>query len=369
MRMYLCCKYGKAAILLPARTNRYQPHHDAAVHLVPAGPDLPRQVQAGSADWERRLWMDSAVCGAMPPLGVFLDTLPPGSADATAACSSHPMTGARLLSMDRPPDEPPSDGLDTSTAADLSRFLALLRAAGKATARPAARDRSSLSSGIDVLPTSDCAATSSTAPRSDSSRVRIEQTGPCPFPAIEAWVLETLASTGGTPARVRAWTAEERSLTLLPWRASAAWSDGAVRDAQPRSDDDHEDDDDDHADDSEEEAWRRLAETLDKADDRTMLPRSVRVFTRLTLCMAGNRFCRRIGRAHQSNNVNYCIDLERHCVWQTCMDLDCLGWRSTSMPVPIELIPDQVEPGYRVISDASPDRSTSAVRAKREATS
>jgi hypothetical protein len=72
------------------------------------------------------------------------------------------------------------------------------------------------------------------------------------------------------------------------------------------------------------------------------------VVQRATFHMADNRFCMRIGRQHTSNNVNYVVDLERHRWWQTCMDPECRGWRSQSETVPIEVIPDQVESGWRV---------------------
>lgn len=52
---------------------------------------------------------------------------------------------------------------------------------------------------------------------------------------------------------------------------------------------------------------------------------------KLKYFMARNRFCRRIGRAHKSNNVIWTVDLRRKIAYQTCLDYDCRGFMSNAV--------------------------------------
>ncbi|XP_063971964.1 DNA-directed primase/polymerase protein-like [Diachasmimorpha longicaudata] len=52
----------------------------------------------------------------------------------------------------------------------------------------------------------------------------------------------------------------------------------------------------------------------------------------------GNRFCANINRPHKSNNIYFVVDLKEQVYYQKCHDEeDCPGFRSNSMPLPVEI--------------------------------
>ncbi len=55
--------------------------------------------------------------------------------------------------------------------------------------------------------------------------------------------------------------------------------------------------------------------------------------------VGGNRFCRRIGRAHKSNHVYLVVDLQANSFHQKCHDPECAEWGSPSVPMPDDLSP------------------------------
>jgi len=130
-----------------------------------------------------------------------------------------------------------------------------------------------------------------------------------PFPPVDAWVLQLAASRGGPPASVRSVSASCRSVRLH--HPEAAGDTGSAADAPA-------------------------------------VGAAMSVVSRLTFCLAGNRYCRRVRRQHRSNNVNWSVDLEARTAHQTCMDPECRGWRSAAVDVPDEVVPDQVPAGVRV---------------------
>ena len=77
--------------------------------------------------------------------------------------------------------------------------------------------------------------------------------------------------------------------------------------------------------------------------------------------LSANRFCENVGRAHRSNNVIICVDLEHSVTFQMCHDPDCQGFRGLPRPLP----PDAAEDVLAVLSeeaiaDAEADSANSA---------
>jgi hypothetical protein len=70
----------------------------------------------------------------------------------------------------------------------------------------------------------------------------------------------------------------------------------------------------------------------------------------VTYQISGNRWCRRIGRAHKSNHVFYVVVLRARAtgggaVWaQGCHDPECRGYQSALAGVPPEALPSQHQP-------------------------
>ena len=150
-----------------------------------------------------------------------------------------------------------------------------------------------------------------------------------PFPALVAWVLAELASG-------KHW------LTCRAGSAPSVGSDSAPRIASIRS-------------------WQ--AECIDVplvpyAADGSLsmapLPATARIVTQLRLDTCGSRWCARIGRHHRSNNVVWHVSLGRQVAWQTCLDPLCRAERfaSRAVPLPPELVPNQVPPGMTISTSA-----------------
>jgi len=52
--------------------------------------------------------------------------------------------------------------------------------------------------------------------------------------------------------------------------------------------------------------------------------------------IAGNRYCRNIGRQHKSNNIKYVVDVNTLSYYQKCYDPDCADFRSRSVKLPVD---------------------------------
>ena len=54
----------------------------------------------------------------------------------------------------------------------------------------------------------------------------------------------------------------------------------------------------------------------------------------------GNRYCHRIKRHHKSNQVMYEVNVNTGVMHQKCWDPDCRGYKSPSICIPVEVLPD-----------------------------
>jgi hypothetical protein len=60
---------------------------------------------------------------------------------------------------------------------------------------------------------------------------------------------------------------------------------------------------------------------------------------KITYQIGGNRYCSRIERQHKSNHVMMEVNCARRCMYQRCWDIDCRGYTSNEIIVPIEIVP------------------------------
>lgn len=291
-------------------------------------------VQVGSTAWEASMWRGSLITDLLAPLwleckraDLLASGLAPSRAELElwlaqrASClpvdnprpSVHPTRGFRLLYCESDVGgvvlQPPSSNSDV-TGASMEADASL---SGLKRSRAVSLPRE-LSPGMAASAT---VALLGSASSSGGARP--------PFPALVAWILAELASgkhwqtcrAGSTPtlgsdsapriAIIRSWQAECIDVPLVPYAADGSFAVAPF-------------------------------------------PVNARIVTQLRLDTCGSRWCARIGRHHRSNNVVWHVNLGRQVAWQTCLDPQCRAERfaSRTVPLPPELIPNQVPPGFTI---------------------
>jgi hypothetical protein len=94
---------------------------------------------------------------------------------------------------------------------------------------------------------------------------------------------------------------------------------------------------------------KRMIQGADDSTDESV--QSIDVYKHITYEIGGSRWCNRIGRSHKSNHVAWTVNFEAGTAWQTCWDTECraAGYRSRSVAVPVDIMPEQVPLGYAVV--------------------
>lgn len=299
MRMYLSCKFGKTAPLLPAACNMagidaegrapvdsttldywlsYSRANFSESSSQPGQPPWSApQVQVGSRAWEARLWRKGLITDSLPPLWTSI---------ARAAGAAKPAAPSPEEARAAAPTNHPTHGFRLLYAETVSIPVAVSAKAG----------------ALTCVRTESQVTSSASAPAS-----RIEGEGStAPFPHLVEWVCKKAAGPDALP--------DSSGVRVSRWSASVA----------------------------------------DVAFDVNGCSVASRVIQSVSYIVAGTRWCAGVGRHHKSNAVYWVVNLVNGTAAQRCFDQDCRSRGVySSVGVPVEFLPQQA-PSGGVLSCGAP---------------
>ena len=319
MRMYLSCKFGKTAPLLPAAANAVMRREEnillgegdtqtldywltyARGRTIETGRGSSTwtapEIQVGSRAWEYRLWIASLITDGLPPLWKSIEHAAGGGGGGSGTVtqlSHHPTQGFRILYAANVP---------VSSLSAAKRTMIARKLPSDGTVRMAEtteREEGGASGGA-----SGGAATSSLV-----TRVNGEGES-APFPDLVAWVC---ANASG----------EEPLLTLTTTsRGSGGSGVSGVRVSR----------------------WSSTVTHVNfQVND---LIQRTRVVQSLSLVLSGTRWCEGIRRHHRSNGIYWVVNLMSGVATQRCFDPECRsrGVYGTPRNVPVDILPQQAPIG------------------------
>jgi hypothetical protein len=348
MRMYLSCKFGKTAPLLPSVANTVMRREENILLLgegdtqtldywltyargssesIETGTTplstpttttptssawTTPQIQIGSRAWENRLWMASLITDGLPPLWKSIEHAAVAAVGGTAAAaaavaavggtvaqlSHHPTQGFRILYA--------VNALDTSKSTTKRTTIARKS--------PTVGGIAETTEGEEGGGGGGGAATTS------SLITRVNGEGEtAPFPDLVAWVCAN--ASGDEPLTTTTTTTTSRggsargSVRVSRWSSTVTHVNFQVNDEIQRT----------------------------------------RVVQSLSLVLSGTRWCEGIRRHHQSNGVYWVVNMMNGVATQRCFDPDCRARGVYGLPrnVPAEILPQQAPIGGVLISSPS----------------
>jgi hypothetical protein len=371
MRLYLSCKLGKSAALLPAGCNLHMVarggggggggggHFDGsaaawaayargggAAAAAPSG-DAPPVVQVAAAPWEAAFFRASLITDLLPPLW----TSRLCAEGRGGACAGEHASGGGDESGGGADDA--SGGGGRSGAFDPAAVTLSERAAAGGASRYAPATHPThgfrLLYALDNLKEDNLkegalngeggggggAAVAAAAPPPPHARAR-SGAGPPPFPALAAWALQQHAALAGLPPAaaapggalcVRAWAAaHERVAFQLPHGGGGSIVEhDSITAGGGGSIVEHD--------------------SITAGGGGSIVEHNI--ITALQLTVGGSRFCARVGRQHKSNNVYWNLRLRQGAAVaaQACFDAECRGFASPQVRIPEALLPQQAPEG------------------------
>ena len=344
-----------------------------------------RTVQVGSAAWERQMWEASLITDWLPPLWMSRRIVgegtrggdggggrpalsPPTISSAAQAASSSASAVRATLSSEYEHSREHASYRPESHPITGARFLYVNNGAPTAEAAGTSNDRGANTAGEALykpLP-------SPSSQQPAQLRILSGGSSPPPFPALARWIAHIaagplpVASEDGRGANVVPSFAPAAPSSSSAAAAGAAasshvrgWSAG-VRDivitipsaARPPAESFEAGSNTCSSDISSGAAAESDGSEAAASVTSSATVRSVQVLAWVNYEIGGSRWCNRIGRQHKSNHVAYRVDLEGGSAWQTCWDGDCRAarYRSPCIPIPSDLLPDQLPPGAVVIA-------------------
>lgn len=145
-----------------------------------------------------------------------------------------------------------------------------------------------------------------------------------PFPLVDAFVLR-LARRGGAVGRISQWLLKSITTSALPADPTASYTSTSIAITNMNT-----------STGVENSALGGATSSI------AHIPPSVSTF-HLDYQIAGNRFCQNINRPHKSNNIMFEVNLSAGFARQKCWDVDCRGFRSEPMPMPVQSAPSLLE--------------------------
>ena len=145
-----------------------------------------------------------------------------------------------------------------------------------------------------------------------------------PFPSVDAFVT-SLAARGGPVGRISQWLLKRTTTTTTPITTPiTSFNEGRG----------------DNEDNIVSSPSKRI-----KTNESNTQPCHSKSFSTVSLeyQILGNRFCQNINRAHKSNNIMFEVHLNSGYVRQKCWDVDCRGFRSDPLYLPIQSSPSLLE--------------------------
>ena len=335
MRLYLSCKFGKTAPLLPAAANaamrqvlvdsqsgngdpltidywlayaRGSGGEDTCLRESGGGQVSNNddttaastlhfwtapQVQVGSRAWEARLWKASLITDCLPP---WWRSVAQAEADSENAGGAGAGVGAGAGAGDLPP--PLATIHPTEGFRILYHSAALIPPGGDLHRSRATTIIKRAVVAIGGGGAGEASASSTSTSTSLISRMDGVGGANAPFRDLVAWVCAAAAACGSCQGvAVSRWSANVVTLTFRE-------SDGVVR--------------------------------------------PTRVVQSLSIVLLGTRWCAGVGRHHRSNGIYWVVNLMSGCATQRCFDPDCRtkGAAATAtVSVPSEFLPQQSPDG------------------------
>ena len=147
-----------------------------------------------------------------------------------------------------------------------------------------------------------------------------EKSGISPFPLIDDFVT-SLACKGGPVGRISQWLLKSTSMPRLSKPCTKQLEHNSRCTSPSHS--------------PKSENWNASCSKVPEVGDSPIFI--------LEYQIVGNRFCHNIHRAHKSNNIMFEVNLNRGYVCQKCWDVDCKGFRSQPIYIPVQICPSLLE--------------------------